>query len=238
MALLTVRELTVRYGASVAVDEVSLTLHQHEIVGVFGPNGAGKTSLLKAIVGLVRPAEGQVLLDGEDVTRDGAERHARKGVMLVPEGRQLFGPLTVVENLRLGAYSSGNLKKAEMDARLRQAFDLFPVLEERSRQLAGTLSGGEAAMLAVARGLMSKPRVLLLDEPSLGLAPTVTARLYERLAQLKEAEVGVIVVEQKAAQLLDIVDHSLVLRQGRQEHWAEGAISLEELDEMYFGASA
>lgn len=238
MTLLVTEELTVRYGASVAVDRISLEVRQHEIVGVFGANGAGKSSLLKAIVGLVRPASGKVLLDGEDVTTNGAERHARKGLILVPEGRQLFGPLTVEENLRLGAYPSGQLSKSEMGSRLDHSFDLFPVLKERRRQVAGTLSGGESAMLAVARGLMSRPTVLLLDEPSLGLAPTITMRLYERLAQLKDADVGVLVVEQKAAQLLDIVDHSLVMRQGRQEYWAEGAISLDELDRMYFGAEA
>jgi ABC-type branched-subunit amino acid transport system ATPase component len=237
MTLLTVEGLTVRYGAALAVDNISLEVGRHEIVGVLGPNGAGKSSLLKAIAGLVRPAGGRVLLDGEDVTRHGAERRARKGLVLVPEGRKTFGPLTVEENLRVGAYPSGNLGKAELDRRLGKAFELFPVLKERRKQVAGTLSGGESAMLAIARGLMSRPRTILLDEPSLGLAPTVTARLFEQLAQLKEIDIGAVVVEQKAAQLLDIVDRSLVMRQGRQEHWSEEAISLDELDRMYLGAN-
>lgn len=236
--LLEVEDLAVAYGAAVVVDGVSLEVGERQIVGVFGANGAGKSSLLGGIVGLVRPVRGHVLLDGEDVTREDPEAHARRGVILVPEGRGIFGPLTVEENLRLGAYPSGAVGRHEMERRLNDAYELFPALVERRTQLAGTLSGGEAAMLAVARGLMSRPRVLLLDEPSLGLAPTVTARLFERLAALKLSDVGVVVVEQKAAQLMHVVDRSLVMRQGRREHWGEGTIDVADLDRMYFGTKA
>lgn len=236
--LLRVDSLTVRYGAAVALEGASLELNRQQIVGVFGPNGAGKSSLLKGIVGLVRPASGRVVFDGNDVTALDAEAHARQGMILVPEGRGIFGPLTVEENLRLGAYPSGSIDRRDLQSRLNDAFELFPVLEERRGQRAGTLSGGESAMLAVARGLMSRPRVLLLDEPSLGLAPTITARLFERLRLIKQTDVGVVVVEQKAAELMNLVDRSLVLRQGRQEHWEEGALDLDQLDRMYFGADA
>lgn len=236
--LLRVDSLTVRYGAAVALEGASFELHQQQIVGVFGPNGAGKSSLLKGIAGLVRPASGRVVLDGKDLTALDAEAHARQGMILVPEGRGIFGPLTVEENLRLGAYPSGSIDRTDLRSRLNDAFELFPVLEERRGQRAGTLSGGESAMLAVARGLMSRPRVLLLDEPSLGLAPTITARLFERLRLIKSTDVGVVVVEQKAAELMNLVDWSLVLRQGRQEHWEEGALDLDQLDRMYFGADA
>ncbi|MPZ51781.1 MAG: ATP-binding cassette domain-containing protein [Acidimicrobiia bacterium] len=236
--LLQVESLIVSYGASVAVNEVSLEATENEIIGVFGPNGAGKSSLLKGIVGLVRPNSGHVNLDGNDVTRKDAETHAKQGLALVPEGRSIFGPLSVEENLCLGAYPSGRAGREEMDERLNDAFELFPVLKDRYQQQAGTLSGGEAAMLAVARGLMSRPRVLLLDEPSLGLAPTITARLFERLGSLKETGVTTVIVEQKAAELMDLVDHSLVLRRGQEEHWGPGAIDLSQLDEMYFGADA
>lgn len=235
--LLKVEDIAISYGAAVVVDGVSLEVQEHEIVGVFGANGAGKSSLLKGIVGLVRPVRGLVQLGGEDVSRLDTEGRARRGIILVPEGRGIFAPLTVEENLLLGAYPSGRIPRAEFARRREEAFDLFPVLGERRRQLAGTLSGGEAAMLAVARGLMSNPRLLILDEPSLGLAPAATARLFERLGTLKASNMGILVVEQKAAQLMDLVDRSLVMRQGRSEHWGDGAIDLSDLDRMYFGAT-
>lgn len=235
-AILRAEGLRVAYGAAVAVSDVSLTLKPRQIVGVFGPNGAGKSSLLKAIVGLVRPLAGRVLLAGQEVTRYGAEARARRGVILVPEGRGIFGPLTVEENLRLGLYPAKFLDKHEVEERLSEAFELFPTLKERRAQVAGTLSGGEAAMLAVARGLMSRPRVLLLDEPSLGLAPGITLRLFERLGHLRQTNMGMVIVEQRAAELMDLVDYSLVMRQGRQEHWGEGGIGLAEFNRMYFGS--
>lgn len=236
--ILEVDRLSVAYGAAVAVRDVSLSIPTGAVVGIFGPNGAGKSSLLRAIVGVVRPRRGIVRFMGTDITRRSPEVRARSGLMLVPEGRGLFGTMTVEDNLRLGLFVAGRMDKRHVTERMDQAYALFPVLKERRGQLAGTLSGGEAAMLALGRGLINQPRLLLLDEPSLGLAPGITARLFERLALLRQSAMTMVIVEQRAAELMDLVDYSMVMRQGRQEHWGAGSVELSQFDRMYFGEPA
>jgi branched-chain amino acid transport system ATP-binding protein len=239
MALLAIRDLDVRYGGVAAVVGASLDVDEGEVVGILGPNGAGKSTLLAAVAGLVSPAAGVVELAGVSLAGRSTERRARDGVVLVAEGRGVLGPMTVAENLELGAYPAGRAGRAQLAARMEEAYALFPVLRERADQPAGVLSGGEAAMLVVARALMSRPRVLLLDEPALGLAPRTASELFARLAELKEAGTTLVIVEQKAADLLDVADRVAVMRGGRIIRVAAARdVELEELQRAYLGPDA
>jgi branched-chain amino acid transport system ATP-binding protein len=239
MALLEVEAVEVRYGGVTAVRGAGLSVDEGEVVGVLGPNGAGKSSLLAAIAGVVRPAAGDVSLAGRRLGRSPAERRARLGMALVAEGRGVLGPMTVTENLELGAYPSGRIGGAELRSRLESSFELFPILRERAQEPAGVLSGGEAAMLVVARALMSRPRVLLLDEPTLGLAPRATADVFAKLEQLKRQGTTMLVVEQKAADLLDLADRVAVMRNAEiVERARAGHVDLENLRRLYFGSGA
>jgi branched-chain amino acid transport system ATP-binding protein len=184
-----------------------------ECVTVIGANGAGKSTLLKTVAGLVRPSGGSVTLDGVDVTGVPAERLVRRGVSLVPEGRRLFGPMSVADNLRLGAYAGAG-GQAAFDERLERVHDVFPVLAERAAQRAATLSGGEQQMLAIARALMAGPRLLLLDEPSLGLAPRVIADIFAALDALRREGLTILLVEQDAKVALRHADRGYVMRTG------------------------
>jgi branched-chain amino acid transport system ATP-binding protein len=234
---LHVRDLRVRYGGVAAVQGVTLTVRPGEVVGLAGPNGSGKSSVLKAISGLAGTESGTVALDGRDLLRLSAERRARAGVALVPEGRGILGPLTVRENLFLGTYAAGRLDRAVIAERMDEAFEMFPRLRERADQVAGTLSGGEAAMLAVTRALMSRPRLLLLDEPTLGLAPLAADRLFEQVAALKSAEMVILLVEEKAAGLLDVADRLLLMRQGTvTDVGATADVTTDRLESLYFGS--
>jgi branched-chain amino acid transport system ATP-binding protein len=207
MPLLELREVEARYGAVAALHGVSLTVGEGEIVAVLGANGAGKTTTLRAISGVVRRA-GEILFDGRRVART-TEGVARSGIAHVPEGRGTFAELTVLENLRLGGYTQRRLD-------LERAYALFPFLEERAAQPAGTLSGGEQQMLALARALMLRPRLLLLDEPSLGLAPLVVRDLFATVRRLNEEDgLAVLVVEQNATLALDSAARAYVLEAGR-----------------------
>jgi branched-chain amino acid transport system ATP-binding protein len=211
--LLEVRGLTVQYGKVSAVRGVSLRVERGRIATVIGPNGAGKTTLLAAIAGLLPCAAGEVLLDGERITRAGVEANVARGLSLVPETRELFTGLTVEDNLVLGAFA---LPRARRDpaASLAEVFAIFPRLAERRRQLAGTLSGGERQMLALGRALMSRPRLLLLDEPSLGLAPLVVREIFHVIVDLRRRGVSVLLVEQNARAALQIADDGWVLETG------------------------
>jgi branched-chain amino acid transport system ATP-binding protein len=210
---LEVRGLTTSYGAVVAVDEVDLVAEPGQITAVLGANGAGKTTLLRTISGLVRPQAGQVLLDGADLTRAPAEAIARAGIAHVPEGRGVITELTVEENLRLGAMLGASRRKS--DRGLAQVYEMFPPLAQRRRQDAHVLSGGERQMLVIGRALLTGPSVLLLDEPSLGLAPRVVAQIFELLRGLVDAEgVTVLLVEQNARSALSIADVGIVLNLG------------------------
>ncbi|MER3450095.1 MAG: ABC transporter ATP-binding protein [Chloroflexota bacterium] len=213
--MLVVRDCTVCYQGAVAVRGVSLEVRAGECLGIIGPNGAGKTSLLKAILGLVE-YQGRILFDGRDVTRLAAERRVRLGMALVPEGRGLLGSLTVGENLRLGLYPISGRERA---SRARQAYDyvftLFPRLKERLNQPARSLSGGEQQMLALGRALMSGPRLLLLDEPTFGLAPALSQRVAESLAVLKAEGLTLVVVEQKLPLVMALCDRVVVMSGGK-----------------------
>ncbi len=210
--MLELRELSVSYGSIRAVRDASLTVKDGEIVALIGANGAGKSTILQAISGLLKPQSGDILLDGASIAGVSAERIVEKGVIQVPEGRQIFSGMTVLENLRLGAYLVHD--KAELEKRMEAALALFPVIAQRRRQLAGTLSGGEQQMLAIGRGLMANPRVLLLDEPSLGLSPLLTQQVFDVLGSLREKGITMLLVEQNACEALEISDRAYVLETG------------------------
>ena len=202
------------YGPVQALDGVSLELNQGELVCLLGANGAGKTTLLSLLSGLTRPKSGQVTYQGQIISGMKPSKVVRAGVVHVPEGRQLFGPLTVKENLELGAITrKGDPGGVARD--LDRVMEMFPILAERSRQLAGTLSGGEQQMVAIARGLMASPKVLLLDEPSLGLAPLVTREIFQIIRELPGQGTSVLVVEQNALAALSVAQRGYVLTNGR-----------------------
>lgn len=212
--MLTVRNIQVHYGQIPAVTDVSLTVRSGEIVSLLGANGAGKTTTLCAISGLRRVKSGTVEFEGVDITNWRAERIVELGLCQVPEGRRLFGTLTVEENLRIGAYSSRGMWHA-LGSRIEEMYELFPRLRERRRQLAGSLSGGEQQMLAVSRALMSKPRLLALDEPSLGLSPLMTRLILDTIARVASQGTAILLVEQNARQALNASTRAYVLESGR-----------------------
>jgi branched-chain amino acid transport system ATP-binding protein len=203
--------LTVRYGSVAAVRDISLTVARGEIVGLIGPNGAGKSTTLHAVMGVVPLAGGAVRLRGETISGRSPEAIARSGVALVPEGRRVFAELTVEENLRLGLAGRG---RENDGSGLDEAYELFPVLEKSRRWHAGTLSGGQQQQLAIARALVARPDVLLLDEPSLGLAPTFVELLFARLAELRNRGLAVLLVEQRAQRTVALADRTHVLANG------------------------
>ena len=211
MTLLALTDVVVRYGAVEALKGISLTVEEGEVVTLLGSNGAGKTTTLRTISGLHAPARGDILLDGESLTGKPAHEIAGLGVRHVPEGRRVFPRMTVSENLEMGAYQDRSNLAADTD----RVFSLFPRLAERRSQDGGTLSGGEQQMLAIGRALMGRPRVLLLDEPSMGLAPLFVKTIFEIIKQVNDDGVTVLVVEQNAAQALRLADRGYVLETGR-----------------------
>jgi branched-chain amino acid transport system ATP-binding protein len=210
---LAVDDLEVRHGAVTAVRGLSFEVGRGEIVGLIGPNGAGKSSTLHAIMGAVRPNGGDVRVNGVSVVGRRPEDVARRGVALVPEGRRIFADLTVEENLRLGL--AGRRRRGGVAEDMRQVYDLFPVVEEARRRKAGTLSGGQQQQLAIARALVADPEVLLLDEPSLGLAPRMVDLVFEALADIRERGLAILLVEQRAQRTVAFADRSHVLSQGK-----------------------
>jgi branched-chain amino acid transport system ATP-binding protein len=216
---LLVRDLTAGYGGVPALHGVSLEVRSGEMVALLGANGAGKSTLLRAISGLLRPARGSVEFRGSAIERRPAHEIVRKGMAHVPEGRRLFGRLCVRDNLLLGAYGERDLEAR--DERLAQVHDLFPVLADRRAQTASTLSGGEQQMLAIGRALMSRPSMLLLDEPSIGIAPKLVSRIFAALVEINQRGVAILVVEQNVRAALSHVQRGYVLQTGRVV--AEGA---------------
>ena len=210
--MLEVRGLKVSYGGINAVRGVDLTVGAGERVTLIGANGAGKTTTLKALVGLLRPGAGRILYNGRDITGLPVHAMVRAGVALVPEGRGVFGRLTVEENLEMGAYTRGD--RGEARAQRDRVYAMFPRLAERRRQLAGTLSGGEQQMLAIGRALMSRPQLLLLDEPSMGLAPIMVQKIFETIRAVSAEGVTLLLVEQNAKLALEICDRGYVMESG------------------------
>jgi len=210
---LEVRELAVAYGKVEALHKASLCVPPRSIVTVIGPNGAGKTTLLNAIMGLL-PTRGSVHYDGADVTAAETETRVAHGLCLVPERRELFAEMTVGDNLLLGAFPRFRRRESGIDADLEAVYRRFPQLKEREQQLAGTLSGGERQMLALGRALMAKPKVLMLDEPSLGLAPLIVREIFRIITELRETGVSLLLVEQNARAALQVADYGYVLETG------------------------
>jgi branched-chain amino acid transport system ATP-binding protein len=210
--VLTLEDVRVYYGAIQAVKGISLDVRERELVALVGSNGAGKTTTLRTISGIFRPRSGRIVYEGRDLTKLAPHQIVAAGVVQAPEGRQIFGSLTVRENLAMGAVSRRDREAVAGD--LERVFALFPVLKERLGQPGGTLSGGEQQMLSIGRALMGRPRLLLMDEPSLGLAPLIVARIFEVIARLKSEGVTILLVEQNARKALEVADRAYVLETG------------------------
>ena len=236
--LLVVDGLTVAYGAVVAIRDVSLEVGRGEIVAALGPNGAGKTTLLRTLAGALKPQHGSVTFDGTALTGLVPEVVVRRGVALVPEGRHVFANLTVQENLTIGGIARTDREELRDDT--ARWLDRFPILGERASQLAGTLSGGEQQQLAIARALLSGPRLLMLDEPSLGLAPTLVDRVFELVEELHQEGVTILLVEQNVRRTLQVVDRAYLLRTGRVEASGRpGELGeLVDIESVYLGGRA
>jgi branched-chain amino acid transport system ATP-binding protein len=235
VSLLSIEQLQVAYGGIRAVKGIDLKVEQGELVCLIGANGAGKTTTLRAITGLVRAAAGTVRYDGTDITRLKPHEIARRGLALVPEGRGVFAQLTIEENLAMGAYARNDSKAVASD--VERVFTLFPRLKERRRQTAGTLSGGEQQMLAIARALMSRPKLLLLDEPSMGLAPLMVEKIFDVVRTIASEGVTLLLVEQNARLALEISQRGYVLEGGLVTLTGEGRTLLHDprIREAYLG---
>lgn len=231
--ILSIQNLQVNYGGIEAVKGISFDVPEGEIITLIGANGAGKSSTLRAISGLVKPRGGKILYRGEDITGKNPTEIVSKGVTLVPEGRRIFADLTVKENLKVGAY----LRKDDISEDMEWVFNLFPRLREREWQAGGTLSGGEQQMLAVGRGLMSRPKVLMMDEPSLGLAPLVVQGIFDIIREINRQGVTILLIEQNANMALKIADLAYVLETGTITMSGTGAELLadEKVKEAYLG---
>ena len=254
MALLEIRNLKVSYGFITALRGIDIDVEQGQIVALLGSNGAGKTTTLRTISGAIKPQEGTITLDGKEIGGKSTYKVAKEGVMQSPEGRLLFAELTVEENLRVGAYGLKSKKetivdengvekvvkvsaKQQLKQNLQRVYNLFPVLQERKSQTANTLSGGEQQMVAIGRALMSNPKVLLLDEPSLGLAPLIIEEIFEAFKKIREEGTTILIVEQNALQTLKIADYGYVLELGTisMQGPASELITDERLVEAYLG---
>lgn len=236
--MLKLQSVVTYYGRILALKGVSLHVEPGEIVAIVGPNGAGKTTILNTISGILNPKSGRVTFDGVDVTGKPAEKLVEMGLIQVPEGRQLFSEMTVYENLVLGAYRrSRAAKKAEFAKDLEKVYGIFPILKERTSQSAGTLSGGQQQMLAIGRAMMGKPKMLLLDEPSMGLAPIVVQEIFKVISELAEQGTTVLIVEQNAKAALSIAKRACVMETGRvvMEGIASELTNNPEIQRAYLG---
>ncbi|HEV8306079.1 MAG TPA: ABC transporter ATP-binding protein [Methylomirabilota bacterium] len=234
-SLLTVEQIHAGYGRIPILHGVSLAVWPRELVAVIGPNGAGKSTAFKVIVGLVSPERGHIVFNGSQITGLRPDEVLRRGLAYVPQGRIIFPQMTVLENLEMGAYIERD--RARITEALERVYRLFPILRERHRQKAGTLSGGEQQMLAIGRALMTQPRLLLLDEPSLGLSPRFLGVIFDKIAELKASGMTMIIVEQNAAKALTVADRGYVLELGRNRFEGSGPSLLvdPEVKRLYLG---
>lgn len=233
--ILEIKNLSVNFGGIKAVNDISMAVEEGKIVTLIGANGAGKSTILRSISGIVKPQSGEILLNGQNILGMSPDAIVSRGVTLVPEGRRVFPNLTVQENLKIGAY----LRKDKLDADLEYVYSLFPRLKERHWQLAGTLSGGEQQMLAVGRALMSKPKLVMMDEPSLGLAPLVVKSIFEIIETINGEGITVLLIEQNANMALRIADTAYVLETGAITMAGTGAelLANDTIKEAYLGKS-
>ncbi len=235
MALLEIKDLQVNYGVINAIKGVSLDVNEGEIIALIGANGAGKTTILHTITGLIQAKSGSIMFDGKDLTKTPAHKIVSMGMAHVPEGRRVFQELSVLENLKLGAYTRKD--KNEIADSLKMVYERFPRLEERKNQVAGTLSGGEQQMLAMGRALMSKPRIILMDEPSMGLSPLLVSEIFDIIKVINESGTTVLLVEQNAKKALSIADRAYVLETGNitLSGKASDLINDESVKKAYLG---
>ena len=235
MAMLTVENLNVYYGMIHALKDVSFHVDEGEIVALIGANGAGKTTTLQTVSGMLQAKSGSVHFENQDITKMPSHRIVQLGISHVPEGRRMFADLTVYENLRMGAYTRKD--KKEIEESLARVYERFPRLKERTRQLAGTLSGGEQQMLAMGRALMSNPRLLLLDEPSMGLSPLLVSEIFDIIESISKQGVTILLVEQNAKKALSIADRGYVLETGSivMEDSAQALLNNEDIKKAYLG---
>lgn len=235
MALLEIKDLEVNYGVIKAIKDVSFEVNEGEIIALIGANGAGKTTILHTITGLIPAKAGSIMFDGKELTKTPPHKIVSMGMAHVPEGRRIFQQLSVIENLKLGAYTRKD--KAEIDSTLKMVYERFPRLEERKNQVAGTLSGGEQQMLAMGRALMSKPRIILMDEPSMGLSPLLVSEIFDIIKVIKESGTTVLLVEQNAKKALSIADRAYVLETGNisLSGDAKDLINDESVKKAYLG---
>ena len=233
--MLKIENLIVNYGGIEAVKGISLEVPDGSIITLVGANGAGKSTTLRSIVGLVKARSGSITLDGEELLGQATTDIVSKGITLVPEGRHLFPDMTVLENLKIGAY----LRKDKLNDDIERVYSLFPRLKERSWQAAGTLSGGEQQMLAVGRALMSKPKIIMMDEPSLGLAPIIVQGIFDIIQQINKEGTTVLLIEQNANMALKVADYGYVMETGRISLTGTGAelLANEQVKELYLGKS-
>lgn len=234
--MLKINDLHVSYGGIRAIRGVSLEIPDKKIVTLIGANGAGKSTTLRTVAGLVKPDSGSIELDGEELTGKSPNEIIERGIALVPEGRRVFSNLTVLENIKIGGY----LRKDSLDSDIKKMYELFPILKERNWQQAGTLSGGEQQMLAVARALMSKPKIIMMDEPSLGLAPLIVRDIFDIIKEINNQGVTVLLIEQNANMALKIADKAYVMETGKITMTGTGAELLadEDIRKAYLGKSA
>ena len=234
--MIEVEHLQVKYGNIVALSDVSLSIPDGKIISIVGANGAGKTTLVRTISGILRPSRGAIRYNGEDITKWGNDKIVQNGIIQVPEGRQIFSELTVLENIRMGAYCRKDSREA-IEADIKEVFALFPRLEERVSQKGGSLSGGEQQMLAFGRALMSKPKILLLDEPSMGLAPIIVADIFQCVKKIASQGGTVVVIEQNVKMALKVSDYAYVLETGAVVNEGPSAQLAEDpkVQEAYLG---
>ena len=235
MAMLTIKDLEVYYGVIQAIKGVSFEVNQGEVIALIGANGAGKTTILHTITGLISPKKGSVLFEGNELTKMPAHKIVSLGMAHVPEGRRVFADLSVYENLRMGAYTRKD--KGEIEATLEKVYDRFPRLKERRNQMAGTLSGGEQQMLAMGRALMSKPKILLMDEPSMGLSPIMVNEIFSIIQEVSDSGTTVLLVEQNAKKALANADSGYVLETGKivLEGKASDLLNDDSIKKAYLG---